>query len=92
MAFTTSKKTSVMVISTPEIKPISAAGGVTGPRRFSKFLGKLAPLPRLACDLAILSMRLTLAVLVASIRLIIPAGKKSLLGETVLVHVSYVIY
>ncbi|XP_014211257.1 17-beta-hydroxysteroid dehydrogenase 13-like [Copidosoma floridanum] len=48
-------------------------------------LNRLAPWPRLARDLFVLSVKVTFAILFASARLVVPPTKKSLLGETVLV-------
>jgi hypothetical protein len=75
----------VMTVSTPEaMTPLSSYRK----RRRScySFLGALAPIPNYVCGIFLLSVRCATAILAASIRLIVPPWKKSLLGEIVLVR------
>ncbi|XP_001601575.1 estradiol 17-beta-dehydrogenase 11-like [Nasonia vitripennis] len=51
----------------------------------SRLFAPLTPLPKLACDLFLLSVRIALVILLSTARLVVPPSKKSLLGETVLI-------
>ncbi|XP_011496077.1 PREDICTED: estradiol 17-beta-dehydrogenase 11-like [Ceratosolen solmsi marchali] len=74
----------VMTVSTPQAMTLSSTNHRQR-RRCCNFLGTLLRIPSNACSLFLLLMRCTMAMLTASIRLVVPPWKKSLFGETVLI-------
>ncbi|XP_014226787.2 17-beta-hydroxysteroid dehydrogenase 13-like [Trichogramma pretiosum] len=53
--------------------------------KVKRLFSRVTPIPRIACEYFMLSAKVSMSILLAVLRLLVPPSKKSLLGETVLI-------